>query len=338
MNKLVLVAIGVCAAFGPVTASAQVRTVRDAVAAIEVAEDAKDAVVPAQAVPIGSQAEWVTPDDYPPQALREELSGRTRVRLDLDVEGVPTRCSITSTSGSEVLDSTTCARLMERARFRPTLNDAGQAVPAIFETSVFWSLPNTAPHSPPSARLNSEAIRSLVPNGPIPVPIEMSSWLSVLDLEFDPAVPGDRTAMYVLDVDSSGRATDCTIAQGSGDGLFDRSLCNLLELNAKFDVSGTGPGRFPSGLSIPAEGVLALSGRGETHSSAPNYSISAFIDEDGRVSACRWRGSNAPTVDAWRICNRSSWADQRNVDGSLVRGVVEIGVSQREIDGLETAQ
>jgi hypothetical protein len=164
----------------------------------------------------------------------------------------------------------------------------------------------------------------------------MISWLPILELQFDPTVTADRTVLYSLDVDGSGRVTACTIARSSGDEKFDRSICYLLTSNAAFDVSSSGPGHFDSGLSIPGGSALALARRAQTPSGGRGYQISAFIEADGRVSACRWRGGNAPEIDAWRLCNRSSWVDRRDTNGNLVRGVVEIGVSQQEIDEIGT--
>jgi len=317
MLRWVLTAMGACATLGPGTVLAQAGTVRDADAAVEATADAEDGSPP-EARPLGNQGDWITHADYPPQAEREGLAGATRVRLDVDGQGVPTRCTIKSTSGSELLDTTTCAKMMERARFRPAVDSAGLAVPAVFETTVRWSVWEDA----------------LDPHATTPQPIDTRLWASVSNLEYDPAVQGDRTAMYDLEVDGAGAVTNCTITRGSGDELFNNSLCRQLKANAAFDVSSSGPGRF-SGSQTEQERILRIFP--QMDSSRPdsrNYEVRAFIEEDGSVSHCRWVGRNAPALDPWPVCNRSSWVEQRDVDGKPVRGVTYLGLSQRAVDEL----
>lgn len=309
MLRWVLAVMGACAALGPVTASAQAETVVRAVR-----DDAPR--------PLVNPGEWIIHGDYPPQALREGLSGTTGVRLDVDEQGAPVRCTITATSGSEVLDTATCAKLMERARFYPVQNSAGFAVPSMYETSVRWA----------------ESDDASDPFATTPQPIDTRLWVSVSNLEYDPAVQGDRTAMYDLEVDGAGAVTNCTITRGSGDELFDNSLCRQLKANAAFDVSSSGAGRF-SGSQTEQERILRIFP--QTDSSRPdsrNYEVRAFIEEDGTVSHCRWVGRNAPALDPWPVCNRSSWVEQRDVDGKPVRGETYLGLSQRKVDELAVSR
>ncbi len=84
---------------------------------------------------------WVSPDDYPPVALRENQQGSVGFALDIDAEGRTTACTITGSSGWPVLDSTACALLLRRARFYPAVDAAGKTIPAQFRSRFRWELP-----------------------------------------------------------------------------------------------------------------------------------------------------------------------------------------------------
>src|SRR3546814_3173248 len=58
----------------------------------------KQAAKPAS--PRGNPGTWVTPDDYPSRALREEREGTTGFKLAIDANGKVVDCQITSSSGS----------------------------------------------------------------------------------------------------------------------------------------------------------------------------------------------------------------------------------------------
>jgi protein TonB len=90
--------------------------------------------------PKGRPGEWVTTNDYPSRALREEREGVTGFRLDFDATGKPTNCSITRSSGSPDLDEATCSNLMRRARFKPGMQN-GQPVSGSYSSSVRWVIP-----------------------------------------------------------------------------------------------------------------------------------------------------------------------------------------------------
>lgn len=99
---------------------------------------------PAVATPLkprGDPGTWVTTDDYPPSALRDGVQGRTSFTLQVDGSGRVTSCTVTGSSGSSVLDETACRLLPRRARFSPAKDAAGNAIPAVFSSSVRWQVP-----------------------------------------------------------------------------------------------------------------------------------------------------------------------------------------------------
>ena len=54
--------------------------------AIPVAASASEPAQPA--TPVGNSGTWVTSDDYPMEAMRQEIEGATSFRLDIDRDGI----------------------------------------------------------------------------------------------------------------------------------------------------------------------------------------------------------------------------------------------------------
>jgi TonB family protein len=109
------------------------------------------ATVPS-ATPIGSPASWFPADAYPPSARAAGMQGRTAFTLDLDAQGRITSCNITSSSGSPLLDSTTCNLLVSNARFKPAHDPSGRAVAGTWSSAMVWKL--AADEAPPPETIN----------------------------------------------------------------------------------------------------------------------------------------------------------------------------------------
>ena len=92
--------------------------------------------------PKGRPGDWVTPNDYPSQDLREGNQGTVGFRLDISAQGRVTGCSITRSSGFSRIDAATCAKLSSRARFEPAVDETGTNVPGSFASTVRWTIPN----------------------------------------------------------------------------------------------------------------------------------------------------------------------------------------------------
>ncbi|MDQ0250636.1 TonB family protein [Sphingomonas kyeonggiensis] len=101
----------------------------------------QDAGATTRPTPRGRPQAWVTDEDYPAAAMWERQAGAVAARLDLDAQGVPTACKVTRSSGSAVLDSTTCTLMQARARFNPARDAAGKAVAGAYPFTFTWVLP-----------------------------------------------------------------------------------------------------------------------------------------------------------------------------------------------------
>jgi TonB family protein len=96
--------------------------------------------------------------DYPASAVRNREQGAVAFRLKVGADGRPAGCSVTSSSGSTILDTTTCALLMERARFEPARDGRGRATADEFHGRIIWRLPDASPRVDTAQRLWSGCV------------------------------------------------------------------------------------------------------------------------------------------------------------------------------------
>ncbi len=92
------------------------------------------------ASPKGSPGRWVTNDDYPPSAQRQEREGTTGFRLTIGTDGRPTGCSVTSSSGHSDLDDAACKLLMRRAKFAPAVDRNGNPTTGSWSSRFTWKI------------------------------------------------------------------------------------------------------------------------------------------------------------------------------------------------------
>ncbi|MEP3420371.1 MAG: energy transducer TonB [Erythrobacter sp.] len=99
------------------------------------------AIDPIAASPRGNASGWITNDDYRTSWINRDYSGVAAFSLSIDARGRVTNCSITNSTGHDVLDRATCRLLQRRARFNPALDSAGEPVAGTFASSVNWQIP-----------------------------------------------------------------------------------------------------------------------------------------------------------------------------------------------------
>lgn len=90
--------------------------------------------------PIGSPGDWFPIDSYPPEARAASQEGRTQFSLDIDAAGRITGCNIVESSGSELLDSTTCSQLILNGQFTPALDTNGKPMRGTWKSAMRWQL------------------------------------------------------------------------------------------------------------------------------------------------------------------------------------------------------
>lgn len=89
----------------------------------------------------GNPAQYFGTDNYPPAAIRAGAQGRVVARLTVGTDGRVTECTVSSSSGNDDLDSTTCRIARSRVRFTPARDDSGQPIASNYTLPVRWVLP-----------------------------------------------------------------------------------------------------------------------------------------------------------------------------------------------------
>ena len=92
-------------------------------------------------MPAASPAGWITPNDYPAEAIRNGVEGIVGFVLRIDESGAVMECRISQSSGSAVLDTATCDAVRQRALFSPARGSDGQPVRGSYANTVRWQIP-----------------------------------------------------------------------------------------------------------------------------------------------------------------------------------------------------
>jgi protein TonB len=91
--------------------------------------------------PVGDPARWISDADYPAAAKAARQSGTVGFVLTVDPDGTVSDCTVMQSSGSKLLDSTTCRLISRRARFLGARDSNNEPNSARWENSVSWTLP-----------------------------------------------------------------------------------------------------------------------------------------------------------------------------------------------------
>jgi len=85
---------------------------------------------------------WITTEDYPSTALRQNLQGVVVVSAMIGTDGKVRSCVVTQSSGSQLLDDTTCRLYTKRAHFTPARDADGNPTTAQHSDRFRWQIPN----------------------------------------------------------------------------------------------------------------------------------------------------------------------------------------------------
>lgn len=104
-----------------------------------------DAMLAAIATPptaIGSLAAFLSDSDYPDAAIRSGEQGTSGIRFLVKEDGSLNDCHVIESSGSALLDQTSCRLIMARAKFQPAADRDGKPVTSFSFTRIRWVLPD----------------------------------------------------------------------------------------------------------------------------------------------------------------------------------------------------
>ena len=96
----------------------------------------------ADAVPAKDRLRWITTDDYPAGAIRQNIQGLVAISVMIGIDGKVRSCVVTQSSGSKLLDDATCRLYMARAHFTPARDADGNPSVAQRTDRYRWQIPN----------------------------------------------------------------------------------------------------------------------------------------------------------------------------------------------------
>jgi protein TonB len=88
------------------------------------------------------QSRWAAriSNNYPSRAVRQEIEGNVGVSVVISAEGRVTACSVSSSSGSDILDEAACDGMQRYARYNPALDDAGNPTTGRDSMTIVYQL------------------------------------------------------------------------------------------------------------------------------------------------------------------------------------------------------
>ena len=110
----------------------------------EVAPAPEPLVSKAKSAAPRDQARWSRriADNYPSRASEHDIEGRVGVKVTITSEGKVGTCTVTSSSGSGILDEAACSGLRRYGQFYPALDDDGTPTVGYFSTAIIYKLDN----------------------------------------------------------------------------------------------------------------------------------------------------------------------------------------------------
>lgn len=162
-------------------------------------------------------------DDYPAEAMRAGQQGTVGFHVDIAADGSVSRCRITSSSGSAVLDRATCDILTVRAHYLPATDRRGRPTAGADDSRVHWVLP-----PPPQ--------------------VNLTSYFSDDDYPVA-ALRNDEQGVvaFSLTISPEGRVSRCTITSSSGSASLDETTCRILTERARYTPARDAAGRPTEG-------------------------------------------------------------------------------------------
>lgn len=143
----------------------------------------------------------ITYNDYPAEALRRGEYGIDSILVHVSAHGQVISCDITESSGSAMLDATTCALIKKRARFEAAKDAAGSPIEGDYRMANIWGADEHQPRAT------------------IYVPLQVS------------AIPANyRSPVRArLLFDATGHVSACEVTTTSGSGAADRAACAYIK-------------------------------------------------------------------------------------------------------------
>lgn len=152
----------------------------------------------ASAAPVAHRASLmdgsISSADYPPAAIAAHEVGTVVAAYRIAPDGTVAKCDIAQASGSDALDARTCEIILQRFRFNPARNAAGDAIEEWRTQKISWKLPVVA----------------------------------------DGYANASRKGELLVYVTKDGSVDTCEVLKPSGDKAWDLKMCRLVASSQKF--------------------------------------------------------------------------------------------------------
>ena len=92
--------------------------------------------------PAANPGSWITADDYPPDAIRNNRTGRVVAKVGINANGQVVSCIVLISSGTTSLDNKTCEIAIARGTFNPATDAKGDKISSTYLLPVNWQIPD----------------------------------------------------------------------------------------------------------------------------------------------------------------------------------------------------
>jgi TonB family protein len=247
-------------------------------------------------VPRGPLQSTISANDYP-QGLAASAARSVAVTLVVGPDGRVANCTIVTSSGTPVLDATTCRLLRSRSRFTPASDASGSPTAGEVSATIDWAVIRSGK---PRAALANAANNGASPPPLITVPIapaapetgsagarartNLAALISSDDYPAEAFRAGEQgTTSFRLSVGADGAVTNCSVTQSSGSTTLDTATCQLMTSRARFTPAVDAGGR-PVGDTVNARIAWRLPPRSVT---VPDLLLTRFaVRADGTAHDC----------------------------------------------------
>jgi TonB family protein len=173
-------------------------------------------------VPKNNPGSWVSTNDYPSRSLQMEEQGTTTFLLSIGTNGLVTRCTVTSSSGSADLDSATCTNITRRARFYPAQDERGRAIASTYVNRVNWRIPyDDYPQMPVAFDEGYPSAPKSVNYAPFPSEADKPAGVNW-------SVAQTSLGLR-LEIDATGAIASCSVNKSSNDAVLDKASCDYAQ-------------------------------------------------------------------------------------------------------------
>lgn len=174
---------------------------------------------------------------YPYDALLNGHEGAVRIKGVVRPSGRFSECAVIKSSGNNALDQKACRSMTEYAQFQPARDADGEAIFAMFETTVTYRLPEWPVEGQSLSRQ--------------PKPKKMERWAARIQENVPTALSlparNVTVGLRVL-IAPNGRSVYCDIIQSSGWPILDDAACRGMLRYSRFDPALDTTGQPTTGI------------------------------------------------------------------------------------------